>query len=190
MASSVEICNRALQKLGAKRITSLNDSSVNARACLAAYETLRDSELQDHPWSFAITREEIAADATEPAFGRAYAYSLPALCLRVLPPYPEYNFMERDWIVEGRKIMTNESAPLQLRYVAQIEDCNLMHPLFREALATRMALELCEEITQSNTKKQLLSEEYKDIVRRARKASAIESVPIVPPEDSWITGRS
>ena len=56
MASEVDICNRALSKLGAARITSLTEDSVNARACNAMYESVRDAELRAHPWNFAMKR--------------------------------------------------------------------------------------------------------------------------------------
>ena len=64
-----------------------------------------------------------------------------------------------------------------------------MDILFREALAARMAYEMCEELTQSNTKKAELKEEYMDAIKAARKASAIQNVPQVGVEDSWITVR-
>ena len=55
MASKVEIANRALQKLGAKRIASLSEDSRNARAINAAYDTLREAELRAHTWSLIYT---------------------------------------------------------------------------------------------------------------------------------------
>jgi hypothetical protein len=63
--SVVEICNRALQKLGAARITSLTQDTPNARSCNVAYNVLRKAELRSHPWSFAIKRAELAADASK-----------------------------------------------------------------------------------------------------------------------------
>lgn len=190
MASVVEICNRALQKLGAKRIVSISEDSANARACNACYEVLRDSLIEAHPWSFSIERHSLAADADVPAWGRANAFQLPTGCLGVLPPYPEDNSPYRDWVIEGGKILTNESAPLYVRCKMQITDPNKMHVLFREALACKMALEMCEEITQSNTKKADAKDDFKMTIADARKRNAIESVPVQPPEDTWVTGRS
>jgi hypothetical protein len=190
VASDVEICNRALQKLGAKRIVSLSDDSVNARACNSCYTALRDAELEDNSWTFSIQRYSLAADAVAPSFGPANSYALPAGHLRLLPPYPVDNSPYRDWMVESGKVLTNDSSPLNVRCVMQITDANAMHPLFREALSTKIAFELCEELTQSNTKKEALRTDYEAIVRRARKANAIESVPAESAEDPWITGRS
>jgi len=189
MASVVGICNRALQKLGAKRITSITEDSVNARACNNCYESLRDDELTKHPWSFAITRVELAADAVAPAFGKQNSYTLPADHLRTIPPYPEMDENERDWIEEGGKIYTNYDAPLQLRYVAIVTDPNLMHVYFREALASRMSKEMAEELTQSNSKIATAESDYREAIAQAKKTDGIQKPPQVSVEDSWVTAR-
>lgn len=190
MASEVQICNRALQKLGAKRIVSLSDDSVNARACNVAYADLRDAELRAHPWSFAITRAQLAADAVPPTFGRQNAFQLPSTCLRLLPPYPEQNFNDRDWQIEGTKIYTNDSAPLEIRFIQQVTDPNVMGVLFREALSARIAYELCEELTQSNQKQAALLQAYSLAIKEARRTNAIVNVPAVPVTDEWLTIRN
>lgn len=189
MASVVEICNRALQKLGAKRITALTDDSVNARACNFAYETLREAELEKHPWVFAVKRAQLAADATEPEFGKQNSFELPSDYLRLLPQYPEDNFNSNDREIEGRKIVTNESAPLNIRYIASITDPNVMSPLFREALSTKIAFELCEELTQSNAKKESLRADYEIVIAEAKRKNAIIQIAQMPPEDPYITVR-
>lgn len=189
MASVTEICNRAAQKLGAKRITSIDENSITAKSCLACYAVLRDSELMMHRWSFAIKRATLAADVPVPTWGRANSFTLPSDFLKLIPPYAEDDANDRDWLIENRKIITDYAAPLYIRYIGQITDPNEMDILFREALAARMAYEMCEELTQSNTKKAELKEEYMDAIKAARKASAIQNVPQVGVEDSWITVR-
>lgn len=189
MASEVGICNRALQKIGARRITSLVEDSVNARACLVAYETIRDAELRKHPWNFAISRGSLAADATAPDWGRTNSFTLPSDFLRLLAPYPEDNLNDLDWQIEDGKIMTDEDAPLYIRYIKRVTDANTMDVLFREALSCALAVELCDEITQSNTKREILVAMYDRAIRDAKKANAIERVSAMPPEDTWITAR-
>lgn len=190
MASAVEICNRALQKLGAKRITSLTQDSSNARACNVAYESVLKSELRAHTWNFAIKRAEIAADATSPTWGKAKSFQLPSDFLFLAHDYPEDNLNSKDWQIEGRKILTDDAAPIYIRYIYLVTDPNEMDSLFIEAFATQLALQLCEEITQSNSKKDAIFTEYKDIIKTARKANAIEQISAEPPEDTWITVRA
>lgn len=186
MASEVAICNRALQKLGAERITSLTQDARNARSCNAVYDILRDAELRAHPWSFAIRRVILAPDADAPLFDYAYAFSVPADCLRVLPP----SDTSSGWVMENNKILTNAGDTLQLRYVTRVEDPNAFDSIFREALAARIAMELCEELTQSNAKMQMVSAMYKQTMQEARKNNAFELSSAIPPDDPWVVART
>lgn len=189
MASVVGICNRALQKLGANRITLITENSPNAQSCNTAYEPVRDALLEAHRWSFAISREQLSADVDVPEFGRARSFTLPANCLRVIPPYPEENINDRDWIIEGNKIYTNDIAPLNVRFIRKVTDPNEMTPLFREALSASMAFEMAEEITQSNSKKDSARQDLRDKILEGKKKNAIESIPQEPPTDTWLTVR-
>jgi hypothetical protein len=106
-----------------------------------------------------------------------------------LTPYPEDLTNSHDWQVEGRKIYTDDSAPLNIRYVKQVTDPNQMDACFRESLAAEIAYELCEPLTQSNTKKNLLKGDKKDAIREAKRTNAIENVAAKPPEDTWVSSR-
>lgn len=188
MASVTDICNRALQKLGATRINSLNDATPSARACSATYTVVRDAVLRDHPWNFAIQRFQLAA-TTPPIFGKKSAVTLPTGWLRVLPPDPKQNLNDRDWIIEGNTLLTDEDVPLNVRVLMKVEDTTLMDPTFQEALASKLAFELCEILTQSNAKKQACDSDYEKSIGRAKKCNAIEKVPEVAAEDHYITAR-
>ena len=183
--SDVSICNLALQKLGAGRITSLTEDSRNARSCNACYTLIRDKELRAHPWTFAVKRVVLAPDATAPAFDFDYAFAIPQDCLRILPP----NTPLIDWKLENNKILTNAGNSLNLIYIARIEDPTVYDACFDEALAAKLAWHLCEEITQSNQKKADAMNEYKDAIRTARRTNAFEKLADAPPEDSWNLAR-
>lgn len=189
MPSVIDISNRALQKLGAKRITSLTDGSKNARSCNSAYEPCKLALLRDHTWNFSIKRAQLAVSATEPDFGPVNIYPLPTGFLRLLPLDPGGNLDTLDWQIESDGIHTNDTDPLQIRYVGDLIDPNVMDSLFREALSTLMAVEMCEEITQSNTKQAALAASLKEILARAKRTNAIENVSQDPPEDTWLACR-
>lgn len=189
MASKVEICNRALQKVGAERITSLTEDSNNARACNVLFESVKLAELRLHPWNFAIKRAQLAASATPPVFGRPNSYPLPADFVRLLPPYPEMNFNDLDWQIEGKAIYTFDNAPLPIRYIYDVTDPNEMDVLFRESLAAKLAVELAEELTQSPSKKDALNDGYDKSIREAKRNNGIENVGLQPPDDTFITAR-
>jgi len=185
-----DICNRALGKLGAKRIRSLTEDSASARACNTAYVPVRDAFLEEHEWSFAIKRAELSAESPAPTWGPAYAYLLPADFIRLAEDdQARVDCGERDWIIENGRIKTDDSAPLQIRYISRVSDVSMMTPLFREGLATKLAFELCEQLTQSNTKKDELREDLKDVISRGKKSNAFQKPSKRPPEDTWVTAR-
>lgn len=188
MSSPVEIANAALTKLGAPLITSFTEATPEAKTCNECYDRLRQVELRKHRWSFAIQRFQLAADVAIPLFNFQKQYSLPAGVLRVLDPDPNENTTYNRQI-EGNKILTQEPAPLDVRFVMDITDCNLMDPLFRDALSARMALEMCEKMTQSNQKKMSLKDDYKDAIAEAKRINAIELPPQVAPTDDWLLTR-
>lgn len=187
MASVTGICNRGLQILGAARILDITDDSRNGRACNACYESLRQSELRKHRWRFAIKRTTLAPLAeTDPHGEFGYIFQLPSDCLKILKPE---NDPYCDWQVEGRTLLTNQGNVLYLRYIADITDPNTMDANFREMLSAKMGEAMCEEITQSNSKKDYAMSVYKDAKSEAKKSNAFETIPAEPEESSWVLAR-
>lgn len=189
MASETDICNRALQKMGAGSITSIDENSPDARECKRAYSIVRDAELRRHVWGFATRRQILAPSTTAPAFGFTYAFPLPSDYLRLHP-----NALVDDWSIEhvqgvGRCILTSDGTSIKVRYIARIEDTGQYDALFIEALAAKLALELHPKITQSALKERQAREDYKDAIADAKQVNAIEKVSADTPEDSWITAR-
>lgn len=195
--SATDVCNSALQKVGAARILSLTDNSREARSCAVAYDSNRRDELRKHPWNFAIKRVLLAPDATAPAFGFKYQYTLPSDCLRVL--LPKDNTL--DWVVEGNKILTNlVTSPagvdfasgvtgLALRYIADVTDPVLWDATFYNVMAVSLAIDICDELTQSNQKKQALAAEYNDSIKQAKLMDSFENLPAEAPDSDFITVR-
>lgn len=190
MASEVSIANRALQLLGTARIAALNENTKGAREVSTALEPVRDALLRSHPWSFAIVRADLAADTVTPigvssSFARAYRYPFPADALRVLLT-PDHGL---DWLIEGRFILSDQPGPLSIRYIKQVTDPNEMDALFREALSNRIAFDICEIMTGSNTKLANLSASFTDMMVEARRTGGMETLPADPVEDDWIAVR-
>lgn len=202
-ASEVDICNRAIQKAGGQPITSLADASSSARACSRAYEFIRDAELRLNNWNFAVKRASLAASATAPSWGYDKQYPLPSDFLRLISIRYHYGVTEAigsfgmnqvDFAIESgaddvTSILTNEGSPIYIRYVSKVTNTGLYDPLFVEALAARLAIELVEELTDSNSKKQSLREEYKEIIRQARYSDAIETAGEAMIESDWVMAR-
>jgi hypothetical protein len=187
--SDVSICNLALQRLGSPRITQLTEDSPEARACNAAFEAIRDAELRKRAWKFSVKRATLAASAVEPDFEFGYAFPLPSDCIRLLPP----NRRELDWTVENHEgapaILTNDGDSLEVRYISRITDPTLFDPLFVKAFSFALAEQLVEALTQSNTKKASIKEDYREAISDARRMDAFEQIAAQPPSDSWNDAR-
>jgi hypothetical protein len=84
MASVVDICNSALNLLGASTISALTDDTKNARLCNQRYEPIRNRIFRSHNWNCLIKRVQLAKDSTSPVVEFAHQYTLPSDCLRVL----------------------------------------------------------------------------------------------------------
>lgn len=180
MASEVGIANRALQKMGAKSIVSLTEDSKPGREMNSAYAPLRDAELQAYPWIFSKHRVQLSPDTTTPAFGFGYQYQLPSDFLRIVKHLDDNNYE-----IEGRMLLTDQGTAWNLIYCRRITDVNSMDPLFRELLASRIALDNMETFTQSKSKKEDAERKYFETLSLAKKTNAIMRQAQGLPSTSW-----
>ena len=175
MASVVQICNSALNQLGAASITALTDNSKNARLCNERYTVVRDAVFRSHPWNSLIKRQQVAQTTNSPAYGFSYEFALPSDCLRVLT-IDAYN---SDYKVEGRKILCNEQT-IKITYVSQETDPNEMDVLLRETISAGLAADIAYAITANLQVSKLMQEKYQYKLSEARHADASEGYNIDP----------
>ena len=126
-------------------------------------------------------------------------YRLPHGFLRMAPENPRagvHNYVgfqgaedPKDWVLESEYLVSSQNSALFIRYVADVDDVALMHPLFCELLAADMALMLCEQFTQDQTKKNQLRGDYRQIARDARGVNAVEVGPITPYKNKYLLVR-
>lgn len=186
MASKTDIAVRALSKLGQPRISNIDTTDTKpARVLRGMWDSVRDAMLQAYPWKFAGKRTHISADGSAPDWGYDRQFTLPNdyLSLRAIKDNPEYE-------IEGGRILTDASAPLYIKYTRRVENTGEYHPLFVEAFAARLAYEACEEITQSNVKKDACLRDLDLAINQAYAIEAIENEAEELPEDEWLTARA
>jgi hypothetical protein len=174
MASDVDICNSALNMIGASNIVALTENSRAGRVCNQRYEFVRDAVFRAHPWNCLIKRTSLAADSDTPAFEFSYQHTLPTdpYCLRVLRPQdPDTTFR-----IEGRKVLSN-ATPFKMIYVARVTDPNEYDQLLIEALATRLAADISYALVNSAALTQSLFAMYENKLSEARFVDATEGTP-------------
>ena len=175
MASIVDICNGALNQLGASTIITLTEDSKNARLCNARFTQIRDSVFRSHPWNSLQKRVELAADTDTPAWGFTSQFTLPADCLRVLTILD----FDSDYKIEGRKILTDNSS-MKILYVSRVTDPNEYDELLRETLSAALAADIAYAVTSSNPVAKNMYDLFQQKLKEARFVDSTEGQNMNP----------
>ena len=169
MASTVDICNGALNQLGATTILSLTEDSKNARLCNSRFTQVRDGVFRSHPWNCLQKRVELAQDTTAPAWGFKFAYTLPADCLRLLRIL-DY---DSNYKVEGRKILSNTSS-MKILYIGRVTDPNEYDESLRETLSAALGADTAFADTTNNQTATKMYNLFQDKLKDARFVDSTE----------------
>lgn len=130
--------------------------------------------------------------------GSRNVFLKPAGYLRLAPqnPKPGLNSLGGpsgvgydDWLLEGEYLTSSSAGPITLRFVADFTDVARMEADFCEAVAARIAMAICDTITQSNAQLQIVQGVFKKWESDALTVDGIESGFEDPPDDDLITVR-
>lgn len=187
MASKTDIANRALAILGESPVVDITENSVNAIRLAANIDLAIDEVLRDHAWNCATFRASLAAATPASTAEFAYAFQLPTdpFCLKAM-----YLVGTRSaWRVEGRLLVTNLAAPINLVFIGRPADIGELDTHTAVAIAYKLA-EICAfYITGARTSVRDLAEAYESQLQRARETDAQEGMNRIPRFDRFIEGR-
>lgn len=190
MASDVEISNRALAALGHTAfISSFDDTSTAGRLANLDFASRRDELLRAHRWKFASKRASLAADATDPIWGKSFYYTLPTDYLAIIEVNGEAIRPDMEWSKEGRKVITDLTAPLEILYTRRVTDPNEFDASFQATLVAYLAKHWALAITGDDKMKKDKNDEYIVQVSEARSLSSIEATPNTMVVDTWDNAR-
>jgi hypothetical protein len=198
VANDTNIVNSALTLLGEQRILSMDDNVKPAREAKALFEQTRDGLLAGYNWSFAMARANLPALLDAPEFGYSLKYQMPADCLRLIQIgefYAGLNLSDyrgmptEEFMIEGRQILTDMSAPLPVRYVFRETNPANFGAAFVDAFSAKLAEKLAESLTQSDSKRGRAEAEFHRAIGVAIRANAIELPPKKLPDDEWLVSR-
>lgn len=190
--SQTEVVNLALTRLGQDRVISISDDVEAARVMRSLWDFTRDAVLASYPWKFAIKRTSLPALSTAPAYGWARQFTVPEECLRLVQVGDDYVFytgLLETFQLEGGAILTDEAAPLRLRYVERVTNVGLWPVLFGRVVAMQLSIDACEKLTTSSAKQGVLNEAYALAVAQARRQNAIERPPQRADNSDWLNAR-
>lgn len=191
MASIVSIANAAATRIGtASRITSLDDNRTVARTLKSVWDLERQATLRDGCYNFSARRDALAAVA---APGRviypwAYGYELPAQALRLIEVLDQS--IGPDYQLEGRRILSDQTGPLYVRYLIDVPELAEWDALAANAFALRLAWRCGHKIAGSSFDAQACWAEYREELGKSKSADAIENPRIEQEECDFINSRS
>jgi hypothetical protein len=197
-ASNVAIANLALTKLGDLRILNLTDNTKPAREANAVFDMTRDYLQRRFSWRFCIKRANLAADSGTPLWDWSYQYQIPTDCLRILQVgqwYPSPDMSDlistggQEYVLEGKYILSNQAGPLKLRYLSRVTDPVQFDTAFDMAFSAYLAYLLAEPLTASAEQKQMAYNDYRNAIKDAVIANAIENPPESLADQTWILAR-
>ena len=177
MASVVNICNSALNLIGASTISALTEDTKNARLCNQRYEPVRNRVFRGHNWNCLIKRVQLAANSTDPVMEYAKSYALPSDCLRVLKIHngtTDSIASDLDYKIEGKNIVTDETT-VYLVYIALDTDPNNYDVYLREAISHQLAADLAYANTNNATLANNYMTRADERLREARFIDATEN---------------
>lgn len=194
-ASTTQIANLALGKIGQSRIESLSEESKEARWANEFYGTARDYVTEAGLWRHAkktLTLEEGTNDRED---DYQYAYNRPSDCLKFCfvlslcgafdPRYPIR------FETEGDLIYTDEVTARGL-YIRQVTDVTKFVPSFTDAVAWYLAHLLVQPLRLENRLIETTLQGYYGALNHAIAQGAMEQLIIRDADESmpdWQRGR-
>ena len=124
-------------------------------------------------------------------YGWAYRYPIPNDCIRMLPVRQDGEFEGRliKHEIEERYILTDTATSLKVRYISEFSDASRFDPLFKEALAARMASKLAHWLTGKMGAVEIMGRAYNTAIEKARLADSLEGSDERPADDDVIDQR-
>lgn len=190
MASQVQICNLALQRVGNRRITSLSDGTEVANACAAAYDLAVEDVLSTCSWTTATFRAVLAQTTATPAFGYDYQYQLPTdpKFLRIIEVYSTNPANSVKYAIEGDKLLSDDSA-VSIRYVGMVTSPDSFGPFVTKAVIAKLAIEIAYTSSATLGLMDRLKQDYRDILEECMSLDATQGSADVITVDGYLRDR-
>ncbi len=189
--SALVLCSRALLRIGAQPIASLEEGTAEAEVAANLYAGTRDALLAAHPWDFATGQMVLPRLLDVPVADERHAFQMPPTCLRVLSAgaggyNTGYGGRGRglDYRIHENRLHAAASQVV-LTYIFRPEE-RVFPPHFAGALVARLAAEFCIPITDSTARAEMLQRlagaEFKEarmIDSQQSTVQAIEGFPLI-----------
>lgn len=174
-SSAAALCARALITLGARPISSLDETGTEAEVCRRLYPGIRDGLVSAHPWHFATAQARLPRLATAPAADYAHAFQLPPDFLRALSAGEGPRGRGLTYRLTGRQLHA-DSPRVMLTYILRPHESDFP-PFFDQLLVARLAADLCLPLTESTSRAEALARLAANEFERARRVDSQQNSP-------------
>lgn len=184
MTDVTAIANAALSHCGTRsKITSLDEGSSEAQACLTHLALVRDATLRLFDWNFARMTAELA-ELPGPTARWAHKYALPSDCLRLrrlndrsLGEPATFCELAADRDNGGAVIavVLTGLAPATAIYTARVADASRWDAGFVDAVTWGLAARICFELTGRDDRARTLTQMWQGALAQAASCSATEN---------------
>ena len=171
----IDLCNAALNQLGAGVIQSFQEQNKLAITASLHYNRARLSMLRDNPWSFALKRTTLATISNpglppQAAIDYPYVYALPSDLILLWRVENDGNYRK-----EGERLYSHFDT-CEIVYTADVEDPALFDPKFEDALVARLCYEMAYAVTRDMNVRNQNYSFYQDKMQDAKYSNAIEDI--------------
>jgi hypothetical protein len=173
--SRIDLCSRALLKIGANPISSFGEGTAEADVASNLYDYVRDALLSAHPWHFATTQKKLAAFSGQGEDAASGGYALPVGCLRVLSAGSFAGGSGLVYRLSNRTLHT-AATEVYLTYVFRPDEADFP-PFFDKVLIAYLAAEFCIPLTDSTSRWESLRKIAEDDFRQAKLINAQQVTP-------------
>jgi hypothetical protein len=196
--TQTDICNRAIDQIGGKPITSITSGTPSANACLRAWATALKATLSEHKWPFAKVVETLTLVATYTPLEWVYAYAYPSNCVRLWLVYNEgtsdktigEKFTEEYDKINAQRVILTDVETAYGEYTYYVTDPSLFDHIFTQAIIHRLAAEIAVPITGDENKAKNQTILFNGVVGEAKRLAAHGHNPNTNPPNRFADSRA
>ncbi len=173
--TALALCSRALLRIGAQPVASLDEGTAEAEVAANLYPATRDAMLSAHPWSFATGQAPLPRLSAAPHADFAHAFALPAGFLRALSAGGAGRGRGIPYRIHENRLHADATA-VTLTYLFRADE-SAFPPFFAAALVARLAAEFCLPLTESASRTEMLMRLAEAELRAARQVDSQQDTP-------------
>lgn len=195
-ASTIQICNMALLRVGGQTISSLDEGSRESQLCSAFLEQCREQILRAFPWPFARRRVALA-DLGTPVSNWGYRYAYPSDCIQALRivypglrlPLANQNIPFEVSSSATQRVIHCDWAGAELEYTARVTDPSLYDSQFISAFAWLLAAEIAMPLIGKPEPSNLARQHYMLALSEAAAQALSEGCSDPEPAGEFLSAR-